>query len=94
MNKQNANLNTTKLGLKWKSTKSKNNKTLAGPNFHDNNAQTTASNLQTLLDQLSKLIFVLVSQSFVVSVQPEPVLKTQHKFMTEVGTVKNFQRTS
>ncbi|PAV62272.1 hypothetical protein WR25_05740 isoform B [Diploscapter pachys] len=56
----------------------------AGPNFHDNNAQTTASNLQTLLDQLSKLIFVLVSQSFVVSVQPEPVLKTQHKFMTEV----------
>ncbi|PAV84840.1 hypothetical protein WR25_10088 isoform A [Diploscapter pachys] len=55
-----------------------------GPNFHDNNAQTTASNLQTLLDQLSKLIFVLVSQSFVASVQPEPVLKTQHKFMTEV----------
>lgn len=27
---------------------------------------------------------MLVSQSFVVSVQPEPVLKTQHKFVTEV----------
>lgn len=27
---------------------------------------------------------MLVSQSFVVSVQPDPVLKTQHKFVAEV----------
>ncbi|CAD6191338.1 unnamed protein product [Caenorhabditis auriculariae] len=55
-----------------------------GPQLNDNNAQTTAANMSTLMDQLTKLLFMLVSQSFVVSVQPEPVLKTQHKFVTEV----------
>jgi hypothetical protein len=29
---------------------------------------------------------MLVTQSFVVAVQPDPVLKTQHKFVAEVGT--------
>ncbi|KAK0399040.1 hypothetical protein QR680_002880 [Steinernema hermaphroditum] len=37
-----------------------------------------------LLDNLTKLLCMLVSQSFVVAVQPEPVLKTQHKFVSEV----------
>ncbi|VDP26686.1 unnamed protein product, partial [Heligmosomoides polygyrus] len=55
-----------------------------GPQINDNHAHSTASNLTTLADQLTKLLFMLISQSFVVSVQPEPVLKTQHKFVTEV----------
>ncbi|KAK0399041.1 hypothetical protein QR680_002880 [Steinernema hermaphroditum] len=37
-----------------------------------------------ILDNLTKLLCMLVSQSFVVAVQPEPVLKTQHKFVSEV----------
>ncbi|CAB3410037.1 unnamed protein product [Caenorhabditis bovis] len=55
-----------------------------GPQLNDNNAQSAISNLSNLMNQLSKCLFCLVSQSFVVSVQPEPVLKTQHKFVTEV----------
>ncbi|EYB92848.1 hypothetical protein Y032_0189g1188 [Ancylostoma ceylanicum] len=55
-----------------------------GPQVNDSHAHSTASNLTTLADQLTKLLFMLISQSFVVSVQPEPVLKTQHKFVTEV----------
>ncbi|CAI4231884.1 unnamed protein product [Auanema sp. JU1783] len=55
-----------------------------GSHFTDNNAQLTIDNLTTIGNQLSKLLFMLVAQSFVVSVQPDPVLKTQHKFVTEV----------
>ncbi|KJH48634.1 STAT protein, DNA binding domain protein [Dictyocaulus viviparus] len=55
-----------------------------GPQINDSHAHSTASNLTTLADQLTKLLFMLISQSFVVSIQPEPVLKTQHKFVTEV----------
>ncbi|GMR46243.1 hypothetical protein PMAYCL1PPCAC_16438, partial [Pristionchus mayeri] len=54
-----------------------------GPQLTDNNAQSHINNLSTILDQLTKLLCMLVSQSFIVSVQPEPVLKTQHKFVTE-----------
>lgn len=35
-------------------------------------------------DNLTKLLCMLVSQSFVVAMQPDPVLKTQHKFVAEV----------
>uniref|UniRef100_A0A0K0D254 STAT_alpha domain-containing protein n=1 Tax=Angiostrongylus cantonensis TaxID=6313 RepID=A0A0K0D254_ANGCA len=56
-----------------------------GPQINDNHAHSTAANLTTLADQLTKLLFMLISQSFVVSIQPEPVLKTQHKFLTEVS---------
>ncbi|CAJ0936864.1 unnamed protein product, partial [Mesorhabditis belari] len=55
-----------------------------GPQLNDNNAQTCAQNISAIMDQLSKLLCMLVSQSFVVTVQPDPVLKTQHKFGTEV----------
>ncbi|RCN39260.1 hypothetical protein ANCCAN_14837, partial [Ancylostoma caninum] len=44
-----------------------------GPQVNDSHAHSTASNLTTLADQLTKLLFMLISQSFVVSVQPEPV---------------------
>ncbi|VDK22077.1 unnamed protein product [Anisakis simplex] len=37
-----------------------------------------------VLDNLTKLLCMLVSQSFIVAIQPEPVLKTQHKFIAEV----------
>ncbi|VDK58785.1 unnamed protein product, partial [Cylicostephanus goldi] len=43
-----------------------------GPQVNDSHAHSTASNLTTLADQLTKLLFMLISQSFVVSVQPEP----------------------
>ncbi|KAK5976495.1 hypothetical protein GCK32_017330 [Trichostrongylus colubriformis] len=62
----------------------------SGPQINDSHAHSTASNLTTLADQLTKLLFMLISQSFVVSVQPEPVLKTQHKFVTEVGVMSIF----
>lgn len=54
------------------------------PQLNDGNSQTTQAKLSTISEQLNKLLFMLVSQSFIVSVQPEPVLKTQHKFVTEV----------
>ncbi|CAJ0937288.1 unnamed protein product, partial [Mesorhabditis belari] len=59
-----------------------------GPQLNDNNAQTCAQNISAIMDQLSKLLCMLVSQSFVVTVQPDPVLKTQHKFGTEVQDAK------
>uniref|UniRef100_A0A0M3J8D7 Signal transducer and transcription activator (inferred by orthology to a D. melanogaster protein) n=1 Tax=Anisakis simplex TaxID=6269 RepID=A0A0M3J8D7_ANISI len=40
--------------------------------------------LSGVLDNLTKLLCMLVSQSFIVAIQPEPVLKTQHKFIAEV----------
>ncbi|ULT93174.1 hypothetical protein L5515_010141 [Caenorhabditis briggsae] len=54
------------------------------PQLNDGLAQSSAAKLTTISEQLNRLLFVLVSQSFIVSVQPEPVLKTQHKFVTEV----------
>lgn len=54
------------------------------PQLNDGLAQATAGKLSAISEQLNKLLFMLVSQSFIVSVQPEPVLKTQHKFVTEV----------
>lgn len=47
-------------------------------------SQTHIANLNSVLDNLTKLLCMLVSQSFVVAIQPEPVLKTQHKFLAEV----------
>ncbi|VDM29463.1 unnamed protein product [Toxocara canis] len=55
-----------------------------GPQLNDNTAQSHMNNLSMVLDNLTKLLCMLVSQSFVVAVQPEPVLKTQHKFVAEV----------
>uniref|UniRef100_A0A1I8A4R3 Signal transducer and activator of transcription n=1 Tax=Steinernema glaseri TaxID=37863 RepID=A0A1I8A4R3_9BILA len=55
-----------------------------GPQLTDNTAQSHITNLGSVLDNLTKLLCMLVSQSFVVAVQPEPVLKTQHKFVSEV----------
>ncbi|CAJ0579541.1 unnamed protein product, partial [Mesorhabditis spiculigera] len=52
--------------------------------LNDNNSVLCGQNLSAITDQLSKLLCMLVSQSFVVTVQPDPVLKTQHKFVTEV----------
>lgn len=54
------------------------------PQLNDGLAQATIGKLTAITEQLNKLLFMLVSQSFIVSVQPEPVLKTQHKFVTEV----------
>ncbi|KAI1708376.1 STAT protein, DNA binding domain-containing protein [Ditylenchus destructor] len=54
------------------------------PQLSDNTAQTHITNLSTVLENLTKLLCMLVSQSFVVVVQPDPVLKTQHKFIAEV----------
>uniref|UniRef100_A0A914Y297 Signal transducer and activator of transcription n=1 Tax=Panagrolaimus superbus TaxID=310955 RepID=A0A914Y297_9BILA len=54
------------------------------PQLSDNTAQSHITNLKTVLDSLTKMLCVLVSQSFVVAVQPDPVLKTQHKFVAEV----------
>ncbi|VDN29503.1 unnamed protein product [Gongylonema pulchrum] len=54
------------------------------PQLNGHVAQTHIANLGTVLDNLTKLLCMLVSQSFVVAVQPEPVLKTQHKFNAEV----------
>ncbi|VIO87448.1 Uncharacterized protein BM_BM6729 [Brugia malayi] len=53
-----------------------------GPQISGHVAQTT--NLNSILDNLTKLLCMLVSQSFIVAIQPEPVLKTQHKFLAEV----------
>lgn len=55
-----------------------------GPQLNGHVAQTHIANLNSVLDNLTKLLCMLVSQSFVVAVQPEPVLKTQHKFLAEV----------
>uniref|UniRef100_A0A0N5A4G7 SH2 domain-containing protein n=1 Tax=Parastrongyloides trichosuri TaxID=131310 RepID=A0A0N5A4G7_PARTI len=55
-----------------------------GPQLNDNVAQTFINSLNSVFDNLTKLLCMLVSQSFVVAHQPDPVLKTQHKFMTEV----------
>ncbi|VDM94910.1 unnamed protein product [Thelazia callipaeda] len=55
-----------------------------GPQMNGQMAQTHVTNLNSVLDNLTKLLCMLVSQSFVVAVQPEPVLKTQHKFFAEV----------
>ncbi|KAF1756022.1 hypothetical protein GCK72_012475 [Caenorhabditis remanei] len=54
------------------------------PQLNDGLAQSTIEKLTVISEQMNKLLFMLVSQSFIVSVQPEPVLKTQHKFVTEV----------
>lgn len=50
----------------------------------DNCVQTHITNLSQILETLTKMLCMLVSQSFVVAVQPDPVLKTQHKFVAEV----------
>uniref|UniRef100_A0A0N5CAF2 Signal transducer and activator of transcription n=1 Tax=Strongyloides papillosus TaxID=174720 RepID=A0A0N5CAF2_STREA len=55
-----------------------------GPQLNDNVAQTFITSLNSVFENLTKLLCMLVSQSFVVAHQPDPVLKTQHKFMTEV----------
>ncbi|MCP9265854.1 Signal transducer and activator of transcription 1 [Dirofilaria immitis] len=55
-----------------------------GPQMNGHIAQTHIANLNSVLDNLTKLLCMLVSQSFVVAIQPEPVLKTQHKFLAEV----------
>ncbi|VDK77771.1 unnamed protein product [Litomosoides sigmodontis] len=55
-----------------------------GPQINGDMAQTHIENLSLVLDNLTKLLCMLVSQSFVVAIQPEPVLKTQHKFLAEV----------
>lgn len=49
------------------------------PQLSDNTAQTHINNLNGVLENLTKLLCMLVSQSFVVAIQPESVLKTQHK---------------
>lgn len=54
------------------------------PQLSDNTASTHMTNLSSVLENLTKLLCMLVSQSFVVAVQPDPVLKTQHKFIAEV----------
>lgn len=54
------------------------------PQLSDNTAQSHITNLSTIHETLTKLLCMLVSQSFVVAVQPDPVLKTQHKFVSEV----------
>uniref|UniRef100_A0A915DDR3 Signal transducer and activator of transcription n=1 Tax=Ditylenchus dipsaci TaxID=166011 RepID=A0A915DDR3_9BILA len=54
------------------------------PQLSDNTAATHITNLSAVLENLTKLLCMLVSQSFVVVVQPDPVLKTQHKFIAEV----------
>ncbi|CAD5219374.1 unnamed protein product [Bursaphelenchus okinawaensis] len=54
------------------------------PQLSDNTAQTHISHLSHIHETLTKLLCMLVSQSFVVAVQPDPVLKTQHKFVAEV----------
>ncbi|CAL2038733.1 unnamed protein product [Caenorhabditis brenneri] len=54
------------------------------PQLNDGLAQATVERLNAISQDLNQLLFMLVSQSFIVSVQPEPVLKTQHKFVTEV----------
>lgn len=56
----------------------------SGPQLNDNFAQSHITNLSAVQDSLTKLLCMLVSQSFVIAVQPEPVLKTQHKFLAEV----------
>ncbi|KAL7073899.1 hypothetical protein ACQ4LE_006523 [Meloidogyne hapla] len=50
----------------------------------DSSAPTHITNLSQILETLTKMLCMLVSQSFVVAVQPDPVLKTQHKFVAEV----------
>nr|CAD2131347.1 unnamed protein product [Meloidogyne enterolobii] len=50
----------------------------------DNCVQTHITNFSQILETLTKMLCMLVSQSFVVAVQPDPVLKTQHKFVAEV----------
>ncbi|KAL3076275.1 hypothetical protein niasHS_013546 [Heterodera schachtii] len=54
------------------------------PRLNDTTVQTHISNLNYILETLTKLLCMLVTQSFVVAVQPDPVLKTQHKFVAEV----------
>lgn len=54
------------------------------PQLSDNTAQSHITNLSAALENLTKLLCMLVSQSFVVAIQPDPVLKTQHKFVAEV----------
>lgn len=54
------------------------------PQLSDNTTQTHISHLSTIHENLTKLLCMLVSQSFVVAIQPDPVLKTQHKFVSEV----------
>lgn len=54
------------------------------PQLSDNTAQTHMTNLSFVLGSLTKLLCMLVSQSFVVAMQLDPVLKTQHKFTSEV----------
>uniref|UniRef100_A0AC35U535 SH2 domain-containing protein n=1 Tax=Rhabditophanes sp. KR3021 TaxID=114890 RepID=A0AC35U535_9BILA len=54
------------------------------PQLKDNMAQQHVATLAVIFDNLTKLLCMLVSQSFVVAYQPEPVLKTQHKFTAEV----------
>ena len=39
--------------------------------------------ITSIIEKLTKFLCVLISQSFIVSVQPEPVVKTQHKFIAE-----------
>uniref|UniRef100_A0A914W282 Signal transducer and activator of transcription n=1 Tax=Plectus sambesii TaxID=2011161 RepID=A0A914W282_9BILA len=55
-----------------------------GPQLNDNNARTFIDSLAGIVENLTKTLCILVSHSFVVSQQPEPVLKTQHKFGAEV----------
>uniref|UniRef100_A0A158R3S0 Signal transducer and activator of transcription n=1 Tax=Syphacia muris TaxID=451379 RepID=A0A158R3S0_9BILA len=55
-----------------------------GPQLTDNIAQMHITRLSSILDNMTKLLCMLVPQSFVVAVQPESVLKTQHKFVSEV----------
>uniref|UniRef100_A0A915B8H5 Signal transducer and activator of transcription n=3 Tax=Parascaris univalens TaxID=6257 RepID=A0A915B8H5_PARUN len=55
-----------------------------GPQLNDNSAQSHITNLSMVSDNLTKLLCMLVSQSFIVAIQPDAVLKTQHKFIAEV----------
>lgn len=54
------------------------------PHISDSSTQSYVTTLSSIHETLTKLLCMLVSQSFVVVVQPEPVLKTQHKFVAEV----------
>lgn len=70
------------------------------PQLSDNIAQSHITNLNMVLENLTKLLCMLVSQSFVVAIQPDPVLKTQHKvlnfynfFNIQGLSVLNFYKT-
>uniref|UniRef100_A0A0K0E9H8 Signal transducer and activator of transcription n=1 Tax=Strongyloides stercoralis TaxID=6248 RepID=A0A0K0E9H8_STRER len=54
------------------------------PQLNDNVAETYINSLNSVYENFTKLLCMLVSQSFIVVYQPDPVLKTQHKFTTEV----------